>query len=86
MLLKKMFCGAATVLALSLGAGCAHHQGCNNTCTKPAVVSSVPIAPVPQPPCCGAPGAVPPPGPLVPAPKPAFIPSAQSGVIVPQPY
>lgn len=92
MKLRMLFIGAGLALGLTLGAGCScKHQ--NNTCTKPAVVGSVPIAqPLPAPPCnnCGPgvpvppPGMVPQPGP--PGPPPPFHPSAQSGLIVPNPY
>ncbi len=93
MLLKRISAVAGLALTMALAFGCCHHQ--QSACTKPAVVGSVPIAQPAPGPCCPnqpgpPPGAVIPPGNVppgnVPPPPPNFIPSAKSGVIVPQPY
>jgi hypothetical protein len=91
MLLKKILSGAGLGLGLLLAVGCAHHQQPAPSCNKPAVIGAVPIAPAPCPSCPAGPGVgVPPgavaPGAVPPPPPPTFIPSAQTGVFVPQPY
>ncbi len=52
MVYKSTLLAGGLGLCLLLGAGCAHHNQ-SNSCNRPAIVQSVPIA---KPACCPTPG------------------------------